>query len=128
MLKLVSVKSDISLAFTDYRNKLNNEAWILRHWLKVVAKSVVDRCYGIHPSPEYLASARTQEDQESRAERYTKKRVAALIDKSSRFLCQSYQLSILYRSVIILYGWVCHHELCMICVSEAIAQCISDKL
>lgn len=67
--------------------QLRDETWILRHRVKVVAQAVVDRFYGIHASPEYLMSARSQEEEDAKARRFTRERVKDLIDKKSRFLC-----------------------------------------
>lgn len=55
--------------------------------MKTVAKSVVDRFYGIHPTPEYLVSARSEEEMAAKSRRFTREKVKELTDKSNRFLC-----------------------------------------
>lgn len=55
--------------------------------MKVVAQSVVDRCYGLQPSPDYLARFQNDAEADNASRKYTKRRIKYLIgDKKSRYL------------------------------------------
>ncbi|KLO05270.1 hypothetical protein SCHPADRAFT_947056 [Schizopora paradoxa] len=77
---------ELSPPFTRGMQKLlRNEDWIMRHRVKYSAQSIVNRYYGLHPHPEYLAQF-PPEETEDRAAEFTKQRVAALLRSGSPYL------------------------------------------
>lgn len=66
--------------------KLKDETWILRHRIKTIAQGIVDRHYGLFPSPEFLTQFANDHDAEKGSRRFTRNRVDYLTDDSSRYL------------------------------------------